>query len=380
MSAITDKAVEARNALIDKYTVATIRNAHHIAGLPRAVIRQQYDEFADELSALPHIPASLSGAVKALEWNVFTGTCGDFTYTIAPPSMTKGWRVWHVAKGSLGSVIISMAAADETEAKAVAQADFERRILSALAAPPVQGPMKAALIAKAREIGFLSVEDIEQVFATPQPQPAPAPAEQALARLKSEVRFILNSFVEQGPEEDESWESYFDAVVSGEASDLICAEIDRVAAEFGFEATSPAEQAPTVAVAHPDDQAVDRFAAAMKAKLKWEREERGRGGWQAMSEEDLSRLLYEHLPKQDPVDVANFCMMRSLNGQVIRTPAEQREAPAPAETDDETALAAFSEWFRKNYPGPDTIIHKPDWHAPKIFRAARHALRPQGGR
>src|SRR5690606_3161045 len=30
---------------------------------------------------------------------------------------------------------------------------------------------------------------------------------------------------------------------------------------------------------HPDDEAVDRFAAAMKAKLKWEREERGRHGW-----------------------------------------------------------------------------------------------------
>ena len=38
-------------------------------------------------------------------------------------------------------------------------------------------------------------------------------------------------------------------------------------------------------------------------------------------------------------------------------------------------LAEFSEWFRKNFPGPDTIIHKPDWHAPKIYRAARHAYR-----
>ena len=68
---------------------------------------------------------------------------------------------------------------------------------------------------------------------------------------------------------------------------------------------------------HPDDEAVDRFAATMKAKLKWEREERGRAGWQAMSAEELSRLLFEHLPKGDPVDVANFCMMLSLNGQVI---------------------------------------------------------------
>jgi len=30
----------------------------------------------------------------------------------------------------------------------------------------------------------------------------------------------------------------------------------------------------------------------------------------------------------------------------------------------------FMEYFRKNYPGPNTIIHDPDWHAPKIYRVA----------
>jgi hypothetical protein len=38
------------------------------------------------------------------------------------------------------------------------------------------------------------------------------------------------------------------------------------------------------------------------------------------------------------------------------------------------ALAAFTEWFCRNYPGPDTIIHKPTWHAPRVFRAAVDAL------
>jgi hypothetical protein len=38
------------------------------------------------------------------------------------------------------------------------------------------------------------------------------------------------------------------------------------------------------------------------------------------------------------------------------------------------ALAAFSEYFVKNYPGPMTIIANPNWHAPKIFRAALHAI------
>ena len=43
-----------------------------------------------------------------------------------------------------------------------------------------------------------------------------------------------------------------------------------------------------------------------------------------------------------------------------------------APTDE--ALANFSGWFCRNYPGPDTIIHKPEWHAPKVFRAAAYAL------
>lgn len=30
----------------------------------------------------------------------------------------------------------------------------------------------------------------------------------------------------------------------------------------------------------------------------------------------------------------------------------------------------FTEWFVQNYPGPDTIIHDPRWHAPRIYRAA----------
>lgn len=30
----------------------------------------------------------------------------------------------------------------------------------------------------------------------------------------------------------------------------------------------------------------------------------------------------------------------------------------------------FMEYFRRNYPGPNTIIFSPDWHAPKIYAAA----------
>jgi hypothetical protein len=48
-----------------------------------------------------------------------------------------------------------------------------------------------------------------------------------------------------------------------------------------------------------------------------------------------------------------------------------------AESARDEALKAFTEWFVQNYPGPDTIIHEPNWHAPKIFRAVEAALARQ---
>lgn len=38
------------------------------------------------------------------------------------------------------------------------------------------------------------------------------------------------------------------------------------------------------------------------------------------------------------------------------------------------ALAHFIDYFVRNYPGPNTIISNPHWHAPKIFRAALYAI------
>ncbi|MGH6753371.1 MAG: hypothetical protein ACREDP_14495 [Bradyrhizobium sp.] len=74
---------------------------------------------------------------------------------------------------------------------------------------------------------------------------------------------------------------------------------------------------------HPDDLAVDRFAAAMKAKLAQKREE-GRGGWEDKddcSNAKLSKLLLEHLTKGDPLDVGNFAMMIHQRGERITAPA-----------------------------------------------------------
>src|SRR5688500_8159659 len=75
----------------------------------------------------------------------------------------------------------------------------------------------------------------------------------------------------------------------------------RAAAQEVMRALSTASsgQAPLEGV-HSDDLAVDKFAEAMKAKLKWEREVRERGGWDdpaKCSVEYLARLLIEHLGK-----------------------------------------------------------------------------------
>lgn len=70
---------------------------------------------------------------------------------------------------------------------------------------------------------------------------------------------------------------------------------------------------------HTDDEAVDRFAKAMKAKLALARAN-GRYGWNdptVCSPQDLSRMLREHVEKGDPVDVANFCMMLHQRGEIV---------------------------------------------------------------
>lgn len=79
---------------------------------------------------------------------------------------------------------------------------------------------------------------------------------------------------------------------------------------------NPAPETHTVGEQHPDDIAVDRFAAAMKAKLASKRDE-GRGGWDdpdQCSIEWLSELLRSHVEKADPVDVGNFAMMIHQRG------------------------------------------------------------------
>ncbi|WP_050593827.1 hypothetical protein [Mesorhizobium sp. LSHC414A00] len=81
-----------------------------------------------------------------------------------------------------------------------------------------------------------------------------------------------------------------------------------------------AQPQPVAPVApHSDDAAVDRFAAAMKAKLSKKRLE-GRGGWHSpvtCTAQILSDLLRAHVDKGDPVDVGNLAMMLQQRGERI---------------------------------------------------------------
>lgn len=81
-----------------------------------------------------------------------------------------------------------------------------------------------------------------------------------------------------------------------------------------------ATAAMTQTTQHPDDIAIDQFAAAMKAKMAASRAQ-GQGHWHACHPAAISRMLREHVEKGDPVDVANFCMSLHHLGHQISRPA-----------------------------------------------------------
>lgn len=114
--------------------------------------------------------------------------------------------------------------------------------------------------------------------------------------------------------EDWQWE---DLLAAAEA--ITEEEYDQLAAA---PQAAPAPQAETDQ--HPDNKAVDRFAARMKWKLGQKRRQ-GRSGWQdrAWTPEMISQALREHVNKGDPLDVANYCMFLAARNEPI-TPA-----PAP---------------------------------------------------
>lgn len=59
---------------------------------------------------------------------------------------------------------------------------------------------------------------------------------------------------------------------------------------------------------HPDDEAVDRFAAAMHAKMASARA-KGKEGWEGCAPAYLASLLSHAFSAGEYVDVANYAMM-----------------------------------------------------------------------
>ena len=101
--------------------------------------------------------------------------------------------------------------------------------------------------------------------------------------------------------------------------------------------------APAQPAVHPDNAAVDRFAAAMKDKLAKARE-KGRSGWNdpaQCSVEFLAKLLVEHLSKGNDgtfEDVANFAMMLH---QRDADPKVLAKAASPAQSEK---VAHSAQW------------------------------------
>ncbi|MGE4460617.1 MAG: hypothetical protein AB7D31_15335 [Stenotrophomonas sp.] len=111
---------------------------------------------------------------------------------------------------------------------------------------------------------------------------------------------------------------------------------------------------------HPDDAAVDAFAAALKAKLADARA-KGRGGWRGDEpgmQQRLSDMLRAHVEKGDPRDVANFCMFLHQRGEGISVPAPM---PRPMETAPRDGtlvrlLVDFDDNATDDGPGPHWTI------------------------
>ncbi len=99
---------------------------------------------------------------------------------------------------------------------------------------------------------------------------------------------------------------------------------------------------------HPDNQAVDTFAAAMKTKLA-EARAKGRYGWSESSVQNkqLAELLVGHSPKGNAgnfEDIANFAMMlRQRGGDPMELMLAFNEAMSDAGSSDENQIQAHTE-------------------------------------
>lgn len=94
-------------------------------------------------------------------------------------------------------------------------------------------------------------------------------------------------------------------------------DAQRLAASWNKLAYVPLDDLLQLRPQHPDDKAVDDFAAAMKTAM-WAARAKGKGGWddrELCSEQHLQELLRGARAKGDPVDVGNYAMMLFNRGE-----------------------------------------------------------------
>jgi len=180
-------------------------------------------------------------------------------------------------------------------------------------------------------------------------------------------------------------------MLSDEEIEAAAKVMEKLTTERGFLRWDEAARAALSAAArvreeaHPDDAAVDRFAAAMKAKLKWEREERGRYGWndpEVCSEEYLAKSLIEHLAKGNEgnfEDIANFCMMLHQRGAHPRVLADALTVDKPEQASGTDYFGSLVERARASatkasakFPQPNYVTLKIAEEAGEVIRGAVH--------
>lgn len=186
-----------------------------------------------------------------------------------------------------------------------------------------------------QSFGYMSMQPPEPIMeACPEcgGEAEPAPAQDERDREADRARFP-----------DPTFNKWLDEVIS-DAGHTVWDQVNVCDAWAGWE-----NRQWYTAPQHTDDEAVDRFAVAMKAKLAASRA-KGRGGWDDASVctvEFLAQLLVEHLGKGNAgtfEDVANFAMMLHQRGA---DPMVLANATRPAQDERE----AFEAWAKLNHFG-----------------------------
>lgn len=143
------------------------------------------------------------------------------------------------------------------------------------------------------------------------------------------------------------------ALESSSAHDVIGPLEDAWVAMLAAAPAAPASE-------HPDDEAVERFASMLKAKLAKARE-KGRRGWADPSwpATEINRQLHEHAAKGDPLDVAAYAMFLALRGEA--------SAGAPSDLVGAGTFVrnAAGEWVEvpRYVRGSCVLYHAPGWPA-----------------